>query len=272
MPLKLPARPDLDRLRRQAKELLHAARAGADEPLQRLVRFFPTVTPLTAQLSHAQTVIARDYGYPSWRALAAAVARRVARLDERTKRDDMHQLEVAALAETWFVLAERNDLVGLWHALAVPKRKLEPARAVMQSDRARYDRYLDVLVAALADPNPRLRFEFAHALDTFGDARSIEPLRRLMNDPVPRVRWMAMHALTCHACGEATCTDDPELIEEIVAHARGDASIKVRQHATIALGLSGYRPIEPVLREILATAEDRRIQNAAKFSLGELAR
>jgi HEAT repeat protein len=271
MPLNLPLRPSLERLRRQAKNLLRAVRANSTDALNRLLALFPGTTPLTAQLHQTQTVIARDYGYSSWRTLSLAVARRLARLDERHARDEERRLDAATLAETWFDLAENGDRYALWRALAVSKRRLEAARTVMQADRERYSGYVAALIDGLSDPNPRLRFEFAHALDNFGDASCIEPLRHLMRDPVPRVRWMAMHALTCHACGSDSCADDPELLAEIALHARADESIKVRQHATIALGLSGYRPIEPVVRDILATAENQRVRNAARYALSVLA-
>src|SRR5204863_87320 len=48
-PKQLPPRPNLDQLKRQAKELLHAGKA-------------PT-------LHDAQTMLAREYGFKSWNAL-----------------------------------------------------------------------------------------------------------------------------------------------------------------------------------------------------------
>jgi ankyrin repeat protein len=56
---------NLDQLRKQAKELLKAARAGDPDALERLGGREPI-------LGRAQLVIAREQGYPSWPALVAA--------------------------------------------------------------------------------------------------------------------------------------------------------------------------------------------------------
>jgi hypothetical protein len=60
----LPERPHLDHLRRQARELLRAWRAGQPEALARAAPWALNVA--TPQLSLAQLVIARELGWPSW--------------------------------------------------------------------------------------------------------------------------------------------------------------------------------------------------------------
>jgi hypothetical protein len=65
---QLPQRPDLDQLRRQARELLRAARNGDRSAIRRIGAISK---PLT--LSAAQLALARDYGFPSWARLKAAV-------------------------------------------------------------------------------------------------------------------------------------------------------------------------------------------------------
>ena len=70
----LPARPNLDQLRRQAKELLAAIRRGDAEALAALHELHPRrVEPAGASLSDAQLVLARRYGLPSWLALRTEV-------------------------------------------------------------------------------------------------------------------------------------------------------------------------------------------------------
>jgi hypothetical protein len=64
-------RPDLDQLRRQARELLRAARNGEPHAVGRLGAVSPQLT-----LSAAQLAVAREYGFQSWAALKAEVARR----------------------------------------------------------------------------------------------------------------------------------------------------------------------------------------------------
>jgi hypothetical protein len=68
---QLPARPDLDQLRRHARELHQAARDGDARSLHRLGQASGTVT-----LSAAQLAIAHDYGFASWPQLTAEVERR----------------------------------------------------------------------------------------------------------------------------------------------------------------------------------------------------
>ncbi|MFG1948456.1 ankyrin repeat domain-containing protein [Nonomuraea sp. NPDC048826] len=69
--MDLPARPDLAQLRRQAKELLRAARAGEPAAAARLAAITEQPT-----LSAAQLAIARAYGFPGWTALKTEVERR----------------------------------------------------------------------------------------------------------------------------------------------------------------------------------------------------
>ena len=73
MPDSLPERPDLGQLRRRAKELRDAARAGDAAALQRLARHHPTPPASPVQLAAAQLVIARELGFPSWPRLTAAL-------------------------------------------------------------------------------------------------------------------------------------------------------------------------------------------------------
>jgi hypothetical protein len=67
---ELPFPPDLDQLRRQARELLRAAAQGEPDALARLHAVSDRVV-----LSAAQLAVAREYGFRSWPALKAAVER-----------------------------------------------------------------------------------------------------------------------------------------------------------------------------------------------------
>jgi ankyrin repeat protein len=80
---QLPARPDLEQLKRQAKELLAASRAGDPAALARF-RLLPAFADAseralsTARLAlhDAQSVIARELGFRSWNALREQVEER----------------------------------------------------------------------------------------------------------------------------------------------------------------------------------------------------
>ncbi len=67
----LPARPDLDQLRHQAKDLLHSAQRGEADAERRIHAVSGHIILSTAQLA-----IAREYGFASWAKLKLEVQRR----------------------------------------------------------------------------------------------------------------------------------------------------------------------------------------------------
>lgn len=90
-PQPLPARPNLEHLKKQAKSLLRDAEARDPDALRRFAALpaFSGTSPdriLGLALHDAQSVIAREYGFASWRALREEVEARTltfeAALDE----------------------------------------------------------------------------------------------------------------------------------------------------------------------------------------------
>src|SRR5579859_4489885 len=83
----LPARPDLDQLRRRAKELRDAARAGDPAALSRIAAHAPAAGPAQAPvtLAAAQLAIAREHGFASWPRLKAEAQARNAELAQRVE-------------------------------------------------------------------------------------------------------------------------------------------------------------------------------------------
>jgi hypothetical protein len=75
MPVRrLPVRPDLDQLHRQAKELLRALHAGDGSAIAELREHQPeSIDPAAARLADAQLVLARSYQTTSWTRLVQAV-------------------------------------------------------------------------------------------------------------------------------------------------------------------------------------------------------
>jgi len=72
---ELPARPNLEHLKKQAKALLHAALAGDAEAINRFSAL-PSLNQSNLALHDAQSVIAREHGFPSWNALREEVEAR----------------------------------------------------------------------------------------------------------------------------------------------------------------------------------------------------
>ena len=82
---RLPVRPDLDQLHRQAKELLRAIHAGDANAIAELREHHPeSVDPAGAKLADAQLVLARSYHASSWTRLIRAV-----QLTDAIWRDDL---------------------------------------------------------------------------------------------------------------------------------------------------------------------------------------
>ena len=73
----LPARPSKEQLRKRAKELLRAARAGNEAAAARFratdPRWSRAADPRDAILADAQLVLAREHGFPSWNRLVRRV-------------------------------------------------------------------------------------------------------------------------------------------------------------------------------------------------------
>jgi len=81
---RLPARPDLGQLKKQAKELLALYRKGEPEAIGRFRNALPAaagkdeqaIAALALRLHDAQSCVAREHGFASWPELAAYVAAR----------------------------------------------------------------------------------------------------------------------------------------------------------------------------------------------------
>jgi HEAT repeat protein len=262
---QLPKNPSLDRLRREARSLQRACRAGESSAVAKLSAAVGDAELREVALSRAQTAVAREYGFLSWPKLVAEVEAR------RAERAALPQKDGETLAEQWFALAELDSPRPLNKALSVGRRRIEAAREVMRNDPVRYRAFQQALIRGLSS-TARDRFECAHALDLFGDASTRRALVPLMNDPVPRVRWMAMHALSCHACGEKPGALETDIRERIVQAALSDPNARVRGHAAGALALAGDASAAPALREALRRETNPKALRMVGWALGELAR
>src|SRR5918999_4094046 len=106
MPVRrLPVRPDLQQLHRQAKDLLRAIHAGDANAIGELREHHPESTaPATAKLADAQLVLARSYRASSWTRLVHAV-----RLADAIWRDDLET--VRALVTSNSALIHEDVLI-----------------------------------------------------------------------------------------------------------------------------------------------------------------
>ena len=102
---RLREHPDLDQLKRQAKELLLAFTTGAAAAVAEVNAHYRAASPLTFALHDAQLVLARAYGFDSWPKLKAFVdGVTVKRFEEAARNGDIAQLGV--------MLKQRPELVN----------------------------------------------------------------------------------------------------------------------------------------------------------------
>jgi hypothetical protein len=70
---RLPQRPNLEQLRKQAKDLLESYRSGNSEAIVEIRRFEFHPDPSSFVPNDAQRILARAYGFDSWPKLKAFV-------------------------------------------------------------------------------------------------------------------------------------------------------------------------------------------------------
>jgi ankyrin repeat protein len=98
--------PDIDQLKRQARELLEAYRAQSPDTIIEVAAHHRTATPETFALHNAQFVLARSYGFESWPKLKAAVdGVTTTRLHEAVQKGDLGAVRA--------LLARRPEIVDL---------------------------------------------------------------------------------------------------------------------------------------------------------------
>jgi len=126
--------PDLDQLKRQAKELLRGFAAGEAEAGAEIHAHFRAANPSTFALHDAQLVIARSYGFDNWPKLKAYVdGVTVKRLAEAIRMDDLPL--VRSMLQARPELADLTMSYGDEHRpihYAVMKRSPEMVRLLMR--------------------------------------------------------------------------------------------------------------------------------------------
>jgi ankyrin repeat protein len=103
---RLPQHPNLEQLRKQAKDLLERYRSGDSAAMAEIQNFDRNPNPSMFALHDAQRVLARTYGPESWPKLKAFVdGANMARFGEAVK--------VGNLAQAESMLASRPELIGM---------------------------------------------------------------------------------------------------------------------------------------------------------------
>jgi ankyrin repeat protein len=123
--------PDLEQLKRQAKELRKAFVAGEENAIKEVLSHYRDASPENFALHHAQLVLARAYGFSSWPKLKAHVdGITVRRLVEAVRNDDLGQARALLKARPELAHMSLDNLQVLHHA--VLNRSAEMVRLLMQ--------------------------------------------------------------------------------------------------------------------------------------------
>ncbi len=123
--------PDLDQLKRQAKELLEAYRASSAEAVAEVTAYHRTATPETFALHGAQFVLARSYGFESWPKLKAAVdGVTAATLHEAVENGDLKTVRELLTRRPEIVDLGRGEMRAVH--MAVLKRNLEMTTLLLE--------------------------------------------------------------------------------------------------------------------------------------------
>src|ERR1700761_6387429 len=143
---ELPARPDLEHLKKQARNLLREAHASAPEALQRFQSQNITGTPKLADALH---VIAREYGSDSWPALKLKV--------EMASGDPVDAFAAALKANDNTVVSKLlRDHPELRNRINEPLPKLSfESQAILEAAHKENREMIETLLAAGADINAR---------------------------------------------------------------------------------------------------------------------
>jgi Ankyrin repeat len=188
----LPDKPSLVQLRKQAKELLEACRAGEEAAVAEIERFERSRDPANFALADAQRVLARAYGFSSWpelkkhvegvnfaALLAAADAGDVAAVGRlaKTRRDVINQhtsLRDSSLRRA--VLSRNEELTRVLMQLGADARVgVWPHRDVTSAYAIAVDREYSEIVAAIEreeeNRHARTNQEAASTLNAFDALR-----------------------------------------------------------------------------------------------------
>jgi ankyrin repeat protein len=114
----LPPRPDLDQLKRQAKELLQSFRDGESAAAAEVNAHYHGADAGTFALHDAQLVIARSYGFESWPKLKAFVDGATAkRLIDAVRSRNVHEVRSMLIARPELARMSHANLQVLHHAV-----------------------------------------------------------------------------------------------------------------------------------------------------------
>jgi ankyrin repeat protein len=177
---RLPEQPNLEQLRKQAKELLQEFRAGVPSAMAEVNQFERNPDSDRFALSDAQRVVARAYGFASWPKLKAFVdGANIARFVEAVQAGDLAQVRTLLASRPELVAidrAENDEHRGLHYAVlrrdaamvrllmeagADARKGIWPHRDATSALTLAQDRHYDEIVAVIEEEERHRREEMS---------------------------------------------------------------------------------------------------------------
>lgn len=205
----LPARPDLEQYRKQAKDLLKQWRRGDDDSLRRLREHHPH-PPAAPGLADAQLVLAREHGIESWPKFVKEIEAANGRLSSANVWRMAEESIVAGDAATLEALLRdyadvfRNERpTSWWDNTLRPSYEAGDARAII-SRTHHFDSWdgFEAFARAVRDDDPAV-VQFEAAVDAIV-AGDVEKVRRVLADHPELIRARSVrnhHATLLHYVG-----------------------------------------------------------------------
>jgi hypothetical protein len=174
---ELPARPDLEQYRKQAKDLVKAWR-HADVPVDAR----PGQNPRRRRtLADAQHQIARDHGFDDWKAFTVEISRRAGGIDKDALWKKAESALMAGDESTLAQLLRKHELVfrnelprSSWLGGLTPNYHGTARKIILQEHHFDdWDRFSAFMRAVRDDGTAIARFERAADAIVFGDESSL---------------------------------------------------------------------------------------------------
>lgn len=205
---KLPARPNLEQYKKQAKDLLKAAKAGIPEAGTRIRHYQPRRAKLT--LAVAQFVIAREHGFETWPKFAKQITTLASGDSVAALWKSAEDAVVAGDAATLERLLREHQPMfrteqppSSWLGGLAPDYSAGDARSIIARNHC-FENWSGFAsyAAALKDGQSAVA-QFERAVDAIvaGDARTLESLLRSHPDLIRARSTRQHHATLLHYLG-----------------------------------------------------------------------
>src|SRR3989442_5920849 len=199
----LPARPNLEQYKKQAKDLVKAFRAGDDAALHRLREHHPHPARDSFELADAQLVIAREHGVDSWPKLKQEIESASVRVPPAVWKMAEDAIVAGDLSTLERILRDYGDMIrkqrpqSWWNNTLAPSYDAGDAREIIARTHhfKTFEDFVALTQAIKDKSSPIARFEAAVDAIVSGDLTTLRPSLREDSNLV-RARSVRVHHST----------------------------------------------------------------------------